>query len=142
MAMMSSFSIRMDSDIKKQSESLYNALGLNLTTAINVFLRKSIQAGGFPFDVRLDNFNNETVRAIKEADFITDEIKSGHRKPFCFLGRSKKKLDAMKYKFDYTTQFKKDYRKLMNQCVLNEVDMVIEKLLTGKPLEKNIGTMH
>lgn len=48
----------------------------------------------------------------------------------------------MKYKFDYTTQFKKDYRKLMNQCVLNEVDMIIEKLLTGKPLEKNIGTMH
>ena len=42
----------------------------------------------------------------------------------------------MKYKFDYTTQFKKDYRKLMNQCVLNEVDIVIEKLLTGKPLEK------
>ena len=58
------------------------------------------------------------------------------------MGRSKKKLDAMKYKFDYTTQFKKDYRKLMNQCVLNEVDMVIEKLLTGKPLEKNKGTMH
>ncbi|WP_342662174.1 type II toxin-antitoxin system YafQ family toxin [Treponema maltophilum] len=52
------------------------------------------------------------------------------------MGRSKKKLDAMKYKFDYTTQFKKDYRKLMNQCVLNEVDIVIEKLLTGKPLEK------
>ena len=48
----------------------------------------------------------------------------------------------MKYRFEYTTKFKKDYRKLMNQCVITEVDTVIEKLLTGKPLEKNIGTMH
>ena len=40
----------------------------------------------------------------------------------------------MKYKFDYTTQFKKDYRKLMNQCVLNEVDMVIEKLCISRKL--------
>ena len=92
MAMMSSFSIRMDTDIKKQSESWYNALGLNLTTAINVFLRKSIQAGGLPFDVRLDNFNNETVRAIKEADCITDEIKSGRRKPFVSWEEAKKSL--------------------------------------------------
>ena len=90
MAITASFSIRMDSDIKKQSESLYNALGLNLTTAINVFLRKSIQVGGFPFDVRLDNFNNETVQAIKEADFITEEIKSGRRKHFSSWEEAKK----------------------------------------------------
>ena len=70
MAMMSSFSIRMDSDIKKQSESLYNALGLNLTTAINVFLRKSIQAGGFPFDVRMEQPNKETMAAMLEAERI------------------------------------------------------------------------
>ena len=33
------FSVRMDSDIKKQCEALYGELGMNLTTAINVFLR-------------------------------------------------------------------------------------------------------
>jgi len=92
MAMMSSFSIRMDSDIKKQSESLYNALGLNLTTAINVFLRKSIQAGGFPFDVRLDICNDETLQAIKEADVIHDEIKNGYRVPFASWQEAKKSL--------------------------------------------------
>ncbi|MGP1510725.1 MAG: type II toxin-antitoxin system YafQ family toxin [Treponema lecithinolyticum] len=42
----------------------------------------------------------------------------------------------MKYKFDYTTRFKKDYRKLINQSVIDEVDTVIEKLLNGSPLEK------
>lgn len=56
------FSVRMDSDIKKKSEYVYGRLGINLTTAINVFLRQSIRAGGFPFDVRIkdeidDNIN-------------------------------------------------------------------------------------
>ena len=82
----------MDSDIKKQSESVYNALGLNLTTAINVFLRKSIQAGGFPFDVRLDAYNGEIMQAIKEADVIHDDIKNGRRIPFSSWQEAKKSL--------------------------------------------------
>ena len=92
MAMTSTFSIRLDSDIKKQSESLYNALGLNLTTAINVFLRKSIQAGGFPFDVRLDVRDDETLQAIKEADVIQDEIKNGCRVQCSSWQEAKKSL--------------------------------------------------
>ena len=51
MANTTNFSVRMDSDIKKQCEILYGELGVNLTTAINVFLRQSLRAGGFPFDV-------------------------------------------------------------------------------------------
>ena len=92
MATTTNFSVRMDSDIKKQCEALYGELGINLTTAINVFLRQSLRVGGFPFDVRLDNFNNETVQAIKEADFITEEIKSGRRKPFSSWEEAKKSL--------------------------------------------------
>lgn len=40
------FTIRLDSNLKKQSESMCNELGLKLTTAINAFLRKSIAVGG------------------------------------------------------------------------------------------------
>jgi len=64
------FSVRMDSDIKKQCEALYNELGINLTTAINVFLRQSIRVGGFPFDVRMGQQNKETVLAMLEAESI------------------------------------------------------------------------
>ena len=46
------FSVRMDSDIKKQCETLYGEVGMNLTTAINVFLRQSLRVGGSP--LRLD----------------------------------------------------------------------------------------
>lgn len=70
MSTTTNFSVRMDSDIKKQCELLYGELGINLTTAINVFLRQSLRAGGFPFDVRLDQPNKETIAAMLEAERI------------------------------------------------------------------------
>ena len=62
-----------DSDIKKQCESMYSELGLNLTTAINVFLRQSLRVGGFPFDVRLEKAYKETLEASEEAKRIVDD---------------------------------------------------------------------
>ena len=67
MASTTNFSVRMDSDIKKQCETLYGELGMNLTTTINVFLRQSLRVGGFPFEVRLEQPNKETIAAILEA---------------------------------------------------------------------------
>ena len=64
------FSVRMDSDIKKQCEKLYGELGMTLTTAINVFLRQSLRSGGFPFEVKLDQPNKETLSAMQEAKRI------------------------------------------------------------------------
>ena len=70
MATTTNFSVRMDSEIKKQCEALYGELGINLTTAINVFLRQSLRAGGFPFDVRVEQPNKETIAAMIEAERI------------------------------------------------------------------------
>ena len=73
MANTTNFSVRMDSDIKRQCEALYNELGMNLTTAINVFLRQSLRVGGFPFDVKLDQPNKETIAAMLEAERIAKD---------------------------------------------------------------------
>ncbi len=73
MANTTNFSVRMDGDIKKQCEALYGELGINLTTAINVFLRQSLRVGGFPFDVRMEQPNKETVAAMLEAEHIARE---------------------------------------------------------------------
>ena len=70
MANTTNFSVRMDSDIKKQCEAMYGELGINLTTAINVFLRQSLRVGGFPFDVRMEKPNKETIAAMLEAERI------------------------------------------------------------------------
>ena len=72
------FSVRMDIDIKKQCESLYGELGMSLTTAINVFLRQSLRVGGFPFEVKLDQPNKETMAAMLEAERIAKDPNVKH----------------------------------------------------------------
>lgn len=49
---------------------MYGELCINLTTAINVFLRQSLRVGGFPFDVRMEQPNKETMAAMLEAERI------------------------------------------------------------------------
>ena len=65
--------IRLDSEIKRQSEKLYNSLGMSLSTAINVFLRQSLRMGGLPFEVRIDQPNKETIEAMLEAERIAKD---------------------------------------------------------------------
>lgn len=78
MANTTTFSVRMDSEIKKQCETLYGELGMNLTTAINVFLRQSLRVGGFPFDVKLEQPNKETITAMLEAERIAHDPSIKH----------------------------------------------------------------
>lgn len=65
--------IRIDEDIKKQAEGLFADLGLNMSTAVNIFIRQSLRTGGLPFDVTLDPFysaaNMKHLRhSIKQAE--------------------------------------------------------------------------
>ena len=66
----SNYTCRIDKELRSQSEALFGALGMNLGTAINVFLRKSVRVGGFPFEVNLDGPNRETIEAMIEAESI------------------------------------------------------------------------
>ncbi len=70
MADTANFSVRLDKDVKKKCETLYGELGMTLTTAINVFLRQSLRVGGFPFEVKLEKPNKETLLAMQEAEQI------------------------------------------------------------------------
>ncbi len=58
--------IRTEKAVKDQAEEIFNELGLNMTTAINVFLRTAIREHGIPFDLKLDVPNDTTVAAIEE----------------------------------------------------------------------------
>ena len=57
-------SIRMDSELKAQADRLFGELGMNLTTAFNIFVRQSLREGRIPFDISLNQPNSETVAAI------------------------------------------------------------------------------
>ncbi len=57
--------IRMDEKLKKQAEELFADLGMNMTTAINVFVRQSVSYGGIPFEiVRRDGFYSDYNQQI------------------------------------------------------------------------------
>ncbi|HEW8374111.1 TPA: type II toxin-antitoxin system RelB/DinJ family antitoxin [Streptococcus pneumoniae] len=62
-----SISIRLDSEVKEQAQQVFSNLGMDMTTAINIFLRQAIQYQGLPFDVRLDE-NRKLLKALTDLD--------------------------------------------------------------------------
>lgn len=62
-----SMSIRLDSEVKEQAQQVFNNLGMDMTTAINIFLRQAIQYQGLPFDVRLDE-NRKLLEVLTNLD--------------------------------------------------------------------------
>ena len=58
--------IRVDEDIKKQADALFAGLGMNMTTAINVFLRQALRKGGVPFEVVDPFYSEHNQRRIRE----------------------------------------------------------------------------
>ena len=65
--------IRIDKDIKEQADRIFSELGLNMTTAINMFLRTTIRENGIPFALKLDVPNEVTAAAIEEGRRIASD---------------------------------------------------------------------
>ena len=66
-------SIRMDTQLKAAAEELYSELGMNLSSAFNIFVRQSLREGGIPFKITTDTPNQETVSAMLEAERIAQD---------------------------------------------------------------------
>ena len=73
-------SIRMDSELKKQADIFFGTLGMNLTTAFNIFVRQSLREGRIPFEISLRQPNKETIEAMLEGERIAkDPSVKGYR---------------------------------------------------------------
>ena len=66
-------SIRMDTDKKAKADALFGELGMNMSTAFNIFVRQSLREGRIPFDISLNQPNEETVAAMLEAERIAKD---------------------------------------------------------------------
>ena len=65
---MAQINIRMDDDLKKQADILFNELGLNMTTAFNIFVRQTVRQGGIPFDIAIDPlYETANMRALRQS---------------------------------------------------------------------------
>ena len=68
---MATVTARVDENVKKEAEILFKKMGLNMSTAMNLFLKKCILEQGIPFELKVPN--RETRKAMQE----TDDILSG-----------------------------------------------------------------
>ena len=64
-------SIRMDADTKKAATELLNDLGLDLSSAVNIFLKQVVLQGGLPFQVKYPQYKQEVLEAMEEAKEIS-----------------------------------------------------------------------
>jgi len=65
-----SYSIRLDPEIKAKAESTFSEFGLNLSEAINVFLHMSIKRHGFPFELTYHKPNDMLRASFEEAETL------------------------------------------------------------------------
>ena len=57
---------RMDEDLKKQAEQLFNDFGMNMTTAFTIFTKAVVRQGKIPFEIAVDIPNAETIQAMED----------------------------------------------------------------------------
>lgn len=64
--------VRVDEKLKNQASAVYNELGIDLSTAIRMFLKKSILEGGIPFDTKVDQSTLNAILAVDNMRTISE----------------------------------------------------------------------
>jgi len=70
---MTNLNIRIDTDLKENVENILEEMGLNMTTAFNIYARTIARERRIPFEIALDVPNAVTLEALKEVE----DMKSG-----------------------------------------------------------------
>lgn len=65
--------MRIDEELKKQAETLFSELGMNMTTAVTVFLKQAVREHGMPFMLTVKSPNQETLEALEEVEALKKE---------------------------------------------------------------------
>lgn len=68
--------IRTDSELKAAAEKIFEEFGLNMSSAINMFLKQAVRINGIPFELKLELPNAETKAALDEYPKMKANTKS------------------------------------------------------------------
>lgn len=63
-----STNISIDADVKAEAQQLFAELGLDLSTAVNMFLKQAVREEGIPFEISAKKPNKVTLAAIEKAE--------------------------------------------------------------------------
>lgn len=66
---MATLQIRIDDTLKKDADELFSSLGLDISTAIRIFLNASVENAGIPFSVRHRTIPNSLQEAVYDSRF-------------------------------------------------------------------------
>ncbi len=81
MSDLANVSFRIDKELKSKADALFSVLGLNMTTAFNIFLRQSVREGRIPFDISANVPNAYTplkdISNMSEAE-LNSELEKGY----------------------------------------------------------------
>ena len=68
---MAQVNIRMDDNLKEKADFLFDELGLNMTTAINIFIRQVVRQGCIPFDITTHTvdpfYSDNNMRILRQS---------------------------------------------------------------------------
>ena len=64
--------VRVDKETKKQASAIYASLGMDLSTAVRVFLKKSILIGGMPFEVSIGETRAQAMLSLQKMRDISE----------------------------------------------------------------------
>ena len=78
----SAINVQVNKEDKEQATIILNDLGLNMSTAINMFLKQIIKTDGLPFEVSNKKPSKELLESIEEGEMILKEIRGGQRKGY------------------------------------------------------------
>lgn len=67
--------IRVDEDLKNEATDIFERLGLDLPTAIRVFLKKSVEESGIPFSLKVDPAKKSLKKGMKAFNALRKEAK-------------------------------------------------------------------
>ncbi|MBR3606674.1 MAG: type II toxin-antitoxin system RelB/DinJ family antitoxin [Lachnospiraceae bacterium] len=65
--------VRIDEELKKQSMELFAQLGIDMSSAMNMFLKQCVMRGGLPFAVEIPQYRLEVLEAMEEARRISKD---------------------------------------------------------------------
>jgi DNA-damage-inducible protein J len=66
--MSTTITVRVDESIKKEANEIFKEVGMDMSTAINIYLKQVIRSKGIPFKVSTEVPNSVTMKALEEAE--------------------------------------------------------------------------
>lgn len=78
---MAVINIRVNDEVKKEAETIFKSLGLNMSVAVNLFLKKCINENGIPFDLKIPNKETNKIlngdierKSYKNVDELFEDL--------------------------------------------------------------------